>query len=66
MESDQFMKSLQKIKQGGMQQESAASAGVSQAKDLDDVIEMHDTHMRRIMQLCLLDEKSQELLKLIV
>ena len=34
--------------------------------DLDDVILMHDNYLGRIMQLCLLDSKSQELFKYIM
>tara|TARA_B110000285_G_C14644856_1_gene389242 strand:+ start:245 stop:535 length:291 start_codon:yes stop_codon:yes gene_type:complete len=66
MESDKFMKDLKMTKLGGPQQESKASVAISQVKDLDDIIEMHDAYLKRIMQLCLLDDKSQELLKLIV
>ena len=36
-----------------------------QVKDLDDIIELHDKFTGRILQLCLLDPKSEQLLKYI-
>lgn len=34
--------------------------------DLDDLIECHDNYINRILQLCLLDSRSQEIVKLVV
>jgi hypothetical protein len=38
----------------------------SSKKDLDDIIEMHDNYLSRIISLCLMDTKSQELLKYVM
>ena len=49
METDKFLSDLIGCKTG--------------IKDLDDIIEMHDASLNRILQLCLLDTKSQDLLR---
>lgn len=53
LECIRFMEALDRIK---------TDAG----KDLDDLIEVHDSYLQRVMQLCLLDLKSQELLRYIM
>jgi len=41
-------------------------SNITPTTDLDDIIQMHDNYLGRIMQLCLLDTKSQELLRYIM
>jgi hypothetical protein len=38
----------------------------STISDLDDIIEVHDAHMAKVIQLCLMDPKSKELLRYIM
>ena len=38
---------------------------VDKNKDLDDIIEMHDNYMARVIQLTLMDNKSKELVRYI-
>jgi hypothetical protein len=53
MECMKFQEQLEKLKG-------------SSKKDLDDIIEMHDNYLSRIISLCLMDTKSQELLKYVM
>jgi len=55
---------LDKNSQQNPSQESKVS--LEPVIDLDDIIDKHDSYISRIMQLCLLDSKSQELLKYIL
>lgn len=47
-------------------QEQLKNINGSSVNDLDDIIEMHDNYLGRIIVLCLMDTKSQELLKYIM
>ena len=52
LESITFQNNLAKFKEHNQE-----------VQDMDDIIKLHDNYITRVFQLCLLDVKSQELLK---
>lgn len=65
LECLQFQKNLASLYQPPKEQTGKLNS-IEVTTDLDDIIQMHDAYLGRIMQLCLLDTKSQELLRYIM
>ena len=65
LECLEFQKKLSSLYQPQKEQTTKLNQ-LQVTTDIDDIIQMHDTYLSKIMQLCLLDLKSQELLRYVM